>query len=335
MRANQDIMDKPRAECMIAGENGRRGRNSMTDGIAAERPAPVGGGAPADTRRNYLVGVAMALVGSSFLSIAGVIMRHVEQADGWQMLFWRSIVFSGAILLWLLVRYGARLPQAFMAIGRLGLLIAVVMGTSFIGYLLALAWTPVASAMVVMSSGPMFAAVFGLVILKETVRLRTWIAIAVATVGLIATVTEGLGVGSVAGIVAAFVAIITFVLMIVLMRGGRAIDMLPAACLAGLFAASVAATQVETFVLTPRDFGLAFVLGLVQNAGGFALIALAAKRVPAAQMGLIGLVEPILAILWVWLLVDEAPGLLTLGGGVLVLASVVFNTIGGMRRRSN
>ena len=308
----------------------------MTDETADKAPAAAQAGhAPADTRRNYLIGVAMALVGSVCLSIAGVTMRHVEQADGWQMLFWRSIIFAATILLWLLLRYRLKTPQAFVAIGRLGLVIAVVMGTSFVGYLLALAWTPVASAMVVMSSGPMFAALFGLLILKEKVRLRTWIAIAVATVGLIATVTDGLGVGTVAGIVAAFVAIITFVLMIVLLRDGRERDMLPAACLAGLYAAAIAATQVDSFVLTRHDFALALILGLVQNAGGFALIALAAKRVPAAQMGLIGLVEPVLAILWVWLLVNEAPGWLTLGGGALVLAAVVSNTVGGMRRRRN
>lgn len=308
----------------------------MTDGSAAERPAPsTTGGAPADTRRNYLIGVAIALVGFCVLSIAGVIIRNVEQATEWQLLFWRSIIFSAAIFLWLLFRYRSRLPQAFMAIGRLGLVIAVVMGTSFIGYVLALSWTTVASAMVVMSSGPMFAALFGLTILKEKVRPRTWFAIALATVGLIATVTEGLGVGTLPGIVAAFVAIATFQLMIVLLRDGRAIDMLPAACLAGLFAAGLSATQIDSFAMSSHDFALASALGLIQNAGGFAMIALAAKRVPAAQMGLISLVEPILAIIWVWILVDEAPGVLTLIGGMLVLAAVAFNTIGGIRRRSN
>jgi drug/metabolite transporter (DMT)-like permease len=175
---------------------------------------------------------------------------------------------------------------------------------------------------------------FGWIVLREHVRLRTWIAIAVAAVGLIATVAEGLGTGSLAGIVAAFVAIATFALMIVLLRGGREIDMLPAACLAGLFAAGVAATQVDSFVLTRHDFALALVLGVIQNAGGFALIALAAKRVPAAQMGLMGLTEPVLAIFWVWLIVNEAPGTLTLAGGLLVLAAVAFNTIGGVKRRA-
>jgi len=317
------------------GRDGLGDRIFMTDNSAAERLAPALGGAPADTRRNYLIGVVMALVGSGLLSIAGVIIRNVEDADEWQMLFWRSVIFAAAIFLWLLYRYRTRLPQAFMAIGRLGLVIALVMGTSFIGYVLALAWTPVASAMVVMSSGPMFAALFGLAILKEKVRPRTWFAIALATVGLIATVTDGLGVGTLAGILAAFVAIATFQLMIVLLRDGRERDMLPAACLAGLFAAAVSATQMDSLLLTPHDFALAGALGLIQNAGGFALIAMAAKRVPAAQMGLIGLTEPILAILWVWLLVNEAPGLLTLGGGALVLLAVVVNTVGGIRRRSN
>src|SRR5690606_37886850 len=160
------IMDKSRAQCMIAtaaaDTPSRKVSSPMADGQNAPSTAPLpGSGAPADTRRNYLIGIAMGLIGSACLSIAGVTMRHVEQADGWQMLFYRSIIFAATILLWLLLRYRTRTLQAFQAIGRLGLLVAVVMGISFVGYLVALAWAQVATAMVVMSSGPVFAALFG------------------------------------------------------------------------------------------------------------------------------------------------------------------------------
>lgn len=283
-------------------------------------------------RRRYLIGILMVIGGAICLSIAGVTLRFVEQADGWQLLFYRSIIFSATLLLWLALRYRARLPQAFRQIGWLGLLIAAVMGTSFVGYLLALTLTSVATAMVVMAAGPVCVALMGWAILRERVGPRTWAAIAVAGAGLIVTVVEGIGGGSLAGILFAFLAIFTFSLMIVLLRGGRAIDMLPAACLAGLISAAIAATQIESFALTPQDFKLALILGIVQNAGGFVLIALGTRYVPAAQVGLLGLTEPVLAILWAWLGVNEVPSLLTMIGGICVIGAVAFNAAAGLKQ---
>jgi drug/metabolite transporter (DMT)-like permease len=283
-------------------------------------------------RRRYLIGILMVIGGAICLSIAGVTLRFVEQADGWQLLFYRSIIFSATLLLWLVLRYRTKLPQAFRDIGWMGLLIATVMGTSFVGYLLALTLTTVATAMVVMAAGPVFVALMGWAILKERVGPRTWFAIAVAVAGLIVTVAEGIGGGSLAGILFAFLAIFTFSLMIVLLRGGRATDMLPAAFLAGLIAAAISATQVDSFVLTPHDFNMALILGIVQNAGGFVLLALGTRYVPAAQVGLLGLTEPVLAILWVWLGVNEVPSLLTMIGGICVIGAVAFNAAAGLKQ---
>ncbi|MEX2297730.1 MAG: EamA family transporter [Dongiaceae bacterium] len=283
-------------------------------------------------RRRYLLGMVMVVGGAICLSIAGVTLRFVEQADGWQLLFYRSIIFSATLLIWLVLRYRTKLQQAFRQVGWMGILIAAVMGTSFVGYLLALTLTTVATAMVVMAAGPVCVALMGWAILKERVGPRTWFAIAVAVAGLIVTVVEGIGGGSLAGILFAFLAIFTFSLMIVLLRGGRATDMLPAAFLAGLIAAAISATQVESFVLTPHDFNIALILGIVQNAGGFVLLALGTRYVPVAQVGLLGLTEPVLAILWAWLGANEVPTMLTLIGGICVIGAVAFNAAAGLKQ---
>ncbi|MDZ4735435.1 MAG: DMT family transporter [Rhodospirillaceae bacterium] len=283
-------------------------------------------------RRRYLIGILMVVGGAVCLSIAGVTLRFVEQADGWQLLFYRSIIFSATLLIWLVLRYRTKLPQAFREVGWMGILIAAVMGTSFVGYLLALTLTTVATAMVVMAAGPVCVALMGWAILKERVGPRTWFAIAVAVAGLVVTVVEGIGGGSLAGILFAFLAIFTFSLMIVLLRGGRATDMLPAAFLAGLIAAAISATQVDSFALTPHDFNIALILGIVQNAGGFVLLALGTRYVPVAQIGLLGLTEPVLAILWAWLGANEVPTMLTMIGGICVIGAVAFNAAAGLKQ---
>ena len=56
------------------------------------------------------------------------------------------------------------------------------------------------------------------------------------------------------------------------------------------------------------------------------LFAVGARLIPAAQVGLITLLEVVLGPLWVWLALDERPSALTLVGGAIVIAAIVIQT---------
>ena len=62
---------------------------------------------------------------------------------------------------------------------------------------------------------------------------------------------------------------------------------------------------------------------------GFALLTVGARLIPAAQVGLITLLEVVLGPLWVWLALDEQPSTLTLVGGAIVIVAIVIQTSGG------
>jgi drug/metabolite transporter (DMT)-like permease len=53
----------------------------------------------------------------------------------------------------------------------------------------------------------------------------------------------------------------------------------------------------------------------------------------AAESALLSLTEAVLAPLWVWLAFAETPGPLTLLGGAVVAAAVVWQVAGVHRRR--
>jgi drug/metabolite transporter (DMT)-like permease len=71
-------------------------------------------------------------------------------------------------------------------------------------------------------------------------------------------------------------------------------------------------------------------MGIVQTGAGAVFIMLGARRVPAAQVSLLLLTEPILAPLWVWIFVDEAPTATALVGGLIVLGAVIAQAIAGV-----
>jgi drug/metabolite transporter (DMT)-like permease len=67
-------------------------------------------------------------------------------------------------------------------------------------------------------------------------------------------------------------------------------------------------------------------LGIGQIGLGLALLTAGARLIPAAQVGLISLLEVVLGPVWVWLALDERPSMLTLAGGAVVIVAIVIQT---------
>ena len=65
---------------------------------------------------------------------------------------------------------------------------------------------------------------------------------------------------------------------------------------------------------------------------GLWLFTRGSRSVPAAELGLISLAEPVLAPIWVWLAFGEATPLPVIIGGAIILGAIVVQTLGGLRR---
>ncbi len=64
-------------------------------------------------------------------------------------------------------------------------------------------------------------------------------------------------------------------------------------------------------------------MGAVQLALGLALFTIGSKTVPAAELALLALAEPVLAPIWVWLAFGEVPPVTTLAGGAVILTALI------------
>ena len=63
-------------------------------------------------------------------------------------------------------------------------------------------------------------------------------------------------------------------------------------------------------------------MGLFVLPISFALITIGPRYLPSPEVGLLMLLETVLGTLWVWLVLSEEPPLLTVIGGVVVLATL-------------
>ena len=278
----------------------------------------------------YPLGVAMVLTAGLCLSLGGVLLRSLETSDGWLVMVYRSIAFTLTLLVFIGFRHKGRLAAPFRAIGRAGLLAAVISGGGAISYVFSLLATTVANTMIILSVTPLCTALLAWAVIGERVSRVTWFAIAGAAAGVALMFAQGFTEARVLGSLFAFGAAMGLAAMIVIFRRAKTVDMLPATCLGGVVSALAAVLMTGGFAISDHDLGLLILMGMVQTGGGFTLLTLGARLVPAAQVSLLALTEIILAPIWVWIGFGEIPAAFTLAGGAVVLAAVVGQALVGL-----
>ncbi len=282
--------------------------------------------------RRHRLGLAGVVLAAFAASTAGILLRHIETADGWQILFYRSLAFAGTVFLLVAARHRGQTPAAFRAIGLPGMVVAVCLGGAFIAFIFALLLTTVAETVFILSASPVFAAAIGWLALRERVPPRLWLGMAATVLGIGIMMSGGFAGGTPIGALVALGACLGYAAAIVALRAGRSVDMMPATCLSGVFAMLVCAALVGDFTIGARDLVLSLVLGAGQIGLQYILITICARVVPAAEIALIMLLEVVLAPLWVWIGVGETPGAMTLAGGGIVVAAVLGQTLIGLRQ---
>ncbi len=285
--------------------------------------------------QTYARGVLFILLAGIFLSTAGLLVRNIESANPWTVLFYRSLAFSVTVLLFVFWHNRRSTLQRYREIRPLDLIVTLALGMGFIFYLLSLFSTSVANTVLLLSTGPFIAAALAWLVLRERVAGSTVAAALVAIIGVLIMVSGGISATDWRGVIYALLAVLAFAVMIVTLRKiGTQRDTLAAVSLAGVAAALLCLPFMPTFAISGHDLLMAIMLGSVQIGFGFILITLGTRSVPSAQVPLLALGETALAPVWVWLFVAEVPTVNTLFGGGLVLAAVLFQGLAGLRRRS-
>ena len=266
-------------------------------------------------------------------STGGILVRSVTVTDAWEVVFWRALFMAAFIGVLLTVRHRTRAIAQITAVGLPGVLAGVMLALSFCLFILSVMRTTVANALVVMSTSPFVAALFGRLFLGEHVPLRTYLAMVVGLAGIALMFADALGSGTLSGnLLACGVPVAFGANVILLRRMGAEVDMAPTVLLAGLIALSVALPIGWPLTASWRDVGVLAVMGVFQLGLGCLLLTLAVPHLSAAEIGLLSLLETTLGPVWVWLGIGERPSGPALWGGVIVITALLANEIRGMQR---
>lgn len=263
-------------------------------------------------------------------STAGVVTRHLERAGAVEQVFWRSLFAFVFVFVFLVLRSNPW--KAVRAAGWPGLASGLMWAVMFTAFVFALSMTTIANALVVMSISPFLTALLARALLSDAVPARTWVAAGAAAVGIGWMFSAGLG-GHLAGMaVAALIPVASAINVVVLRASAAKLDLVPAVMLGGALSCLVALPFALPFAASPRDLLLLAFLGFFQLGLPCMLLVVASRTLPAPEIALLGLLEVVLGPLWAWIGVGEAPAAATLAGGSVVLAALVVNELGAVRR---
>ncbi|MEJ2178786.1 MAG: DMT family transporter, partial [Gammaproteobacteria bacterium] len=259
-------------------------------------------------------------------------IRHIEQADGWQILFYRSLAYFFSLGAILAVQYRGRTLEKFIAIGRPGIYASIVLALGSVLYIMAMLNTTVANVVFIIGASPLITALAGWLFLNEKITRASFITMLLAIGGIALMFADGFISGGMLGNVFAMMMVFMYMLFLLIMRHNRHIDMLPATCLSGLVTATIAFVLVGDLSVSQHDLILCVALGSVQFGMGFMLLTWGTRYIPAAEVALFSLSESVLNPIWVWLGVNEVPSIMTLTGSAIVLISVLTYSIMAIKR---
>ncbi|MDQ3866873.1 MAG: DMT family transporter [Actinomycetota bacterium] len=254
-------------------------------------------------------------------STAGLFQRALS-VDTATQVAGRSVFAALALLAYIAAIERGETMRAFRAIGLPGLGVVALVAASSASFIAALNHASVANVLFLQALAPILAAALGTLV-GDPVDRRTWIAMAIALVG-VGIMVGGPGHPSALGQALSLVMAVSFAGTLVLTRHRRQVSMAPATLLAQLLVVLAVGPLASPGAAGLHDLTLLAALGITQIALGFVFLTIGGRLIPAGEVALITLLEIVLGPLWVWAFLSERPSAATLVGGAIVLAAVLL-----------
>jgi drug/metabolite transporter (DMT)-like permease len=205
--------------------------------------------------------------------------------------------------------------------------------------MVALTLTTVANVLVVLALGPLFTAVLARIFTSHPIALRTWLAIALAGVGIVwmyggqADLSAQL-TGTLVALAVPLAAATNWTVVQRSQAHGQQIDLVPAVLIGALISSALTLPLAWPMAATAHDITLLALLGLVQLAIPCVVSVWCASVLKAPEMALLAMLEVIFGTLLAWVGAGEVPGNSVLYGGTLVVGALVLNEILGWKTKA-
>lgn len=271
----------------------------------------------------YIKGIVYTAVGVLILSFDGLLIRLIS-ADSFDLLFWRGLLMSVTIVVVLKLQ---KSTDSFLPLDAAALRSSFFMVVCTITFVVAINMSSVANVLVIISSQPLFAAILGWIFLREMPQPITWLAIFLSMIGIGWVLLGSWSEPNFIGDLMALICCLALAAKFVNDRGVSHRDMTPALIIAGLALALISVFAGSPMSLSGSDWWYMVALCLLVSPLAFCLITIGPMRIPAAEVGMLMLLETAVGPLWVWLVLSEEPGSAAVQGGSLVIGTLLAHSL--------
>lgn len=290
--------------------------------------------ASSQPRPDYARGILYLVIGTIAFSSAGLFVRLIGR-DAATLLFWRGLFTSMAVLGFIWWQAGRGTWGQFRGMGWPGLWVASLSTASMACFIASLQYTTVANNSIIFGTAPFMTAALAWLLIRERPSRTTLVCSVIALLGafLVMGSSARLSGAGLFGDGLAVLMTLSFAVKTVLVRQYRDRSMVPAGCVGALLGSVGAAPFVPSWSISAAELGLFALFGFTQQGAGLILTTIGITYVPAAQAALIMALDLPLSPVWVWLLIGEAPTVLSFVGGLVVLAAILAHIWLEGRRR--
>ena len=285
--------------------------------------------------KNEKIAIPVVILAGLIWSFGPLVVRYLNEPNlvPWQYIFARGLTIFLVINLYLFFEEGKNFYKNYFRIGVSGIIGGIGLGVAMIAFIYSITNTSAAITLLCLAAMPFFTALLGFLFLKEKISINVWIAIIIATIGLIIIALGNTEKASLFGLIFGMISSIGFSIFSVTLRWRKETPKFTTVAFAGFFCFAVAAIIILTnnmvFFSTSYN-GALFSLHGTLVCMGLILYSIGSRAIPAAELTLLSLMEVVGGIFWVWvpiLGINEVPSTNTIIGGFFLFMSIIYYSL--------
>ena len=273
-------------------------------------------------------GAFLVILAGVLWSTVGVAVKSMEEANAFQILFYRSLSLSFFIGI---ICFGFYSNMLFLMAKNLQsyFLGGLFLFCAYLGGIYSLQHTSAANALILFACAPIITAFLASYFLAEKVFFSTIISIIFAFCGVLIMVWNDFGNSSFKGNLAAIGSAFGFALFTINLRHNKNIEMLPSVFASGVIGVSITSFIIFmsgiSFMIPKKDLLISLSMGVFQVGSGLVFYTIGSKVLGSTQLTILSLGEVFLGPLWVWIAIGEEIYLNTLIGGIIIFIAIFLS----------
>jgi len=285
--------------------------------------------------KNPKVAIPIVLFAGILWSFGPYVVRHIDQPETvvLQYLFTRGLVIFFLLNIYLFLEEGSNFYKNYFKVGMSGLVGGVGLGSAMITFIWSITNTTAAVTLLCLAAMPFITALLGFLFLKERISITVWIAIIVATFGILVMAYDNTEENSLPGLIFGLISALGFSIFSVSLRWRKETPKFTTVAIAGLFCFLISTVMLSNsganFLSTGKNEALFATHGTLVCLG-LILYSIGSKNIPAADLTLLSLTEVIGGIFWVWLPwlgINEIPSTNTITGGFFIFIAIFYYSL--------